>query len=636
MLLILCIVALLTGAIGSVTYWNSLFDDMPVMPEKAELWSIGRVPSIEILDSEGNRLAHRGPKYGVAVSPETLPEHILQAFIAGEDKNFYTHQGVDVGALMRAASANWKAGRTVQGGSTLTQQLVKNLLLTPEQSLKRKAQEMSLSLELERRLTKDEILALYLNRIYLGNSAYGIDGAAEVYFGKHAADLNLSEATFIAALPKAPSRMSQDPELSDARRRQRYVLSKMVDQGFITLDEAQAAAAEPIVFVEEKPDHPLIGYVADYVTTQMYNLLPDAPKDAVVTITLNTELQEIAHKSLKTVLDRDGKRGRIGNGAVVLMDTNGQVLAMIGGTDYETSKFNRVTQAMRQPGSSFKPFVYATAMEKGLTPDTVRVDERTYITSTWAPRNYTGQYYGPVTLRDALANSLNTVAAKLTKEVGAKNVVDMAHRLGLGTELKPFPSIALGSDETTLFDMVRAYGAFARSGKRLDPYIIESIHNTRGDLIYSRKPYPSAKVLEPGVARDMNEMLQRVITHGSGGRAKIDGWVIAGKTGTSQSWRDAWFIGYTSNVIAGVWMGNDNNKPMARITGGSMPAQVWHDMMTLVLKDYTPAQAEGVAPDQNLTDDQVDRVAFYSDLAAAFQSAQPTRVAGLDPTAKAQ
>ena len=408
-------------------------------------------------------------------------------------------------------------------------------------------------------------------------------------------------------------------------------------RSFITLDEAQAAAAEPIVFVEAEAGPPADGAcrrLCDHPDVSSF--CPTAPKDAVVTITIDTGIQEIAHKSLKSILDKNGKRGRIGNGAALTMDTNGRVLAMVGGVDYETSKFNRVTQAMRQPGSSFKPFVYAAALEKGLTPYTIRVDQQVYITRTWAPRNYTGRYYGPVTLRDALANSLNTISAQLTKEVGAKKVVEMAHRLGLGTDLKPFPSIALGSDETTLFDMVRAYGAFARLGKRLDPYIIESIHNTRGDLIYSRKPYPAAKVLEPGVARDMNAMLGRVVTNGSGGRAKIPGWEIAGKTGTSQNWRDAWFIGFTSNLVTGVWMGNDNNKPMAHITGGSMPAQTWHDIMEAVLKDYSPTPIEGIGPAADLSEDQIARVSFYTDLAEAFAASQPTRVAGLDPAAQAQ
>lgn len=622
-------IALLGGLVGGYLYWKSLFSDMPILPANEELWSLNREFSIEIVDTDGVRLIHRGPTYGEAVVPDALPEHVVQAFVAGEDRRFYDHEGVDLTAVVRAAVANWRAGSTVQGGSTLTQQLIKNLLLTPEQSIRRKAQEMALAVQLEQRMSKNEILSLYLNRIYLGNRAFGIDGAAEAYFGKDASDLTLAEASFIAALPKAPSRMIADPGLEDARARQRYILSQMVDESYITLDEAQAAAKAPIEFVDHSPDDPLLGHVADYVMNELQQLLPEVPRDAVVTITIDPEVQKAAFAALKKTLDGQGKRLGARNGSSLVLDTNGRVLAMIGGMDYEASKFNRATQAMRQPGSSFKPFVYAAAMEKGLRPYTVRVDERIYITKDWAPRNYTGQYYGPVRLRDALANSLNTVAAKLTQEVGATKVVEMAHRLGLGTELHAYPSIALGSDESTLFDMVRAYGAFARYGKRMDPYLIEKVQNTRGDVIYQRKPYPAATVLEPRVAADMNEMLSRVVTHGSGRRARIDGWEIAGKTGTSQNWRDAWFIGYTHNIITGVWLGNDDNKPMSRVTGGSLPAQVWHDTMEVVLENYEPAPLPGSDQRDDLTPQQMRRVDFYNELSDAFFSAQPRQVAGL-------
>lgn len=624
--------ALLAGLVGGYMYWQSLFADMPDLPPNDKLWSINRDFSIEIVDQNGDRLIHRGPLYGDAIDPDTLPPHVVQAFIAGEDRRFYNHNGVDVMSVFRAGFANWRAGYTVQGGSTLTQQLLKNLVLTPEQSIKRKAQEMALALRLETRMSKREILSLYLNRIYLGNRAFGLDAAAEAYFKKDAADLTLSEATFIAALPKAPSRMIADPELEDARDRQRYILSQMVNEGYITLEEAQAASTTPIEFVPATPDNPLLGHVADYVLAELKQLLPEVPSDAVVTITIDPKVQEITHASLKNIIETEGKDRGARNGSALVLAADGRVLAMVGGLDYKTSQFNRATQAMRQPGSSFKPFVYATAMEKGLRPYTVRVDERTYITKDWAPRNYTGQYYGPVRLRDALANSLNTVAAKLTQEVGASNVVEMAHRLGLNTDLKPYPSIALGSDETTLFDLVRAYGAFARYGKRMDPYLIEKVENTRGDLIYSRKPYPAATVLEPRVAGDMNEMLARVVTHGSGRRAEIENWEVAGKTGTSQNWRDAWFIGYTNSLIAGVWLGNDENEPMSRVTGGTLPAQVWHDAMAQLLQDYEPEPLPGVDEEDDLNPDQLRRVDFYNELADAFFSAQPTQVASVRST----
>ncbi|HBH88640.1 MAG TPA: penicillin-binding protein 1A, partial [Hyphomonadaceae bacterium] len=297
--------------------------------------------------------------------------------------------------------------------------------------------------------------------------------------------------------------------------------------------------------------------------------------------------------------------------------------------DYRESQFNRATQAMRQPGSSFKPFVYAAAMEAGLRPYSVRVDERREIAPNWSPRNYTGQYYGPIRLRDALANSVNTIAAQITMEIGPERVVEMAHRLGLGTDLQAYPSIALGSDETTLFDLVRAYGAFARGGERLDPYLIERVENTRGEVIYERTAYPPARVLQQSVVEDMNEMLGLVVTEGSGGRARIEGWNVAGKTGTSQNWRDAWFIGFTNDVVAGVWLGNDENEPMERVTGGSLPAQTWGAMMSDILENYEPSEIPGVGRSDNLSDAQLARVDFYSELGDAFRAAAPTRVASI-------
>lgn len=624
------LIAALFGGFGSYAYWRDLFTDMPALPPTEELWTMDRDFSIELVDRSGNVLVHRGPYYGRAVRPEDLPDHVVQAFIAGEDKRFYEHNGVDIASIFRAAFENWKAGRTVQGGSTLTQQLVKNLLLTPEQTIRRKAQEMRLAVELDARESKDEILALYLNRIFLGNRAYGLSGAAEVYFDKSPEDLTLTEATFIAALPKAPSRMSSDPDLEAARHRQNYILSQMVNQGYITPEQAREAGATPIEFAPGRgPEDPAMSHIADYVQAELTQILPELPTDAVVTITLDPDMQRMALAKLTETIESEGRTRGARNGAALVMDLSGRILVMVGGTDYETSKFNRATQAMRQPGSSFKPFVYATAMEAGLRPTTVRVDQHIYITPDWAPRNYDGRYYGPVRLRDALANSLNTVSAQLTREVGASNVVEMAHRLGLGTELHAYPSIALGSDETTLLDMVRAYGAFARNGQRMDPWLIERVENSRGELIYERKPYPAASVLAQRVVGDMNEMLRRVVTNGSGGRASLEGWEVAGKTGTSQEWRDAWFIGYTSQLIGGVWLGNDENDPMSRVTGGSLPAQIWHNMMEVFHRNHTPAPLAGLPEERRLTSDQLRRVEFFDQLSAAFLTNQPTRVAGL-------
>lgn len=624
---------MVAAVFGGLIIWRHLFTGMPGLPETETFWNKGRQPSVELRDQYGNVLLHRGPYYGNVVDPDELPPHVVNAFLAGEDKRFYQHDGVDAPAVFRAMLANWQAGYTVQGGSTLTQQLIKNTVLTPEQTLRRKAQEMVLAMELEDRLTKKEILSLYLSRIYLGQRAYGIDGAAHVYFGKSAYELTLAEASFLAALPKAPTRLSQETDLAGAKRRQTYVLSQMVDEGYITPAEARAAMEEDLAFVPpaEPENGDDMGYIADYVTQEMHALLPEVPHDAIVTITLNPGYQAIARETLETQLKERGASYKAHHGAVVIIALDGRVLALVGGTDYEVSKFNRATQAMRQPGSAFKPFVYAAAMEKGLTPETIRVDSRTYITKDWAPRNYSNSYVGPVMLKDALAHSLNTVSAKLTQEVGADKVVEMAHRLGLGTDLLAVPSIALGSDETTLFDMTRAFGSFARNGKRLDPYIIEKIEDSRGKVLYVRQPYPDSRVLTVKVAQNMDSMLRRVVTDGSGWRANMDDLRVAGKTGTSQNYRDAWFIGYTSTHVMGVWLGNDDNTPMSRVTGGMLPAETWNMIMTRLYRkglidDRLPEDQEVL-----LSDHDQARAAFYAGLSAAFAAHKPTQVAGLDP-----
>ena len=622
------LVILLAGAGFGLFGWNYLFKGMPTLPDKETLWTMGRSSAIEFRTSDNKLLLRRGPFYGRAVSAQTLPDYVVNAFIAGEDKRFYKHDGVDTMAIFRAMFANWEAGSTVQGGSTLTQQIVKNLLLTPEQTLRRKAQEMRLALEIEKRLSKDEILALYLNRIYLGNRAYGIDGAALAYFDKHATELTLSEASFLAALPKAPTRLSQENDLSAARTRQKYVLDQMVSAGFVSAEEAATAFETEISFVDYNPEDPTLGYVADYVSGQLKTLLPKVPDDAIVTITLSPDLQNMASEKLNAVLDEKGNTLQARNGAIMIIDKSGRIRAMVGGRDYQTSKFNRAVQAMRQPGSAFKAFVYAAAMEAGLTPGTVRVDEKTWITKDWAPRNYTGRYYGPVMLQDAFAHSLNVIAAKLTQEVGQNKVISTAHKLGLGTDLLSVPSIALGSDETTLLDLTRAYGAFALKGKRLDPYIIAKVEDSRGEIHYQRKPYPPASVLTERAAENMDFLLRRVVSNGSGWRAQLENHVTAGKTGTSQNWRDAWFIGYAGNYITGVWVGNDDNTHMNKVTGGSLPAEIWKSVMTEALKDV-PADTETPNTQMVVGEMARARADFYSELSSAFDAAQPRQMAVL-------
>lgn len=612
----LLVILLLAGWL----YWQSLYRGMPSLPSNEQLWAKGREKAIEFVDTNGETIAIRGPRYGRAVNLETLPAHVPQAFIAAEDKRFYEHDGADTQAIIRAVWANLTSGETVSGASTITQQLIKNLVLTPEQTLKRKAQEVRLARQLEQRLSKEEILELYLNRVYFGSGFYGLGAASRFYFGKPPEELDIAEASLLATLPQAPSRLALNNNMSDAKARQVYVLRQMVDAGFITKAEAAAAEAEEVELAEPSERDPQFGYALDAATERVDEILPSLPGDLVVQLTIDAELQAKIDEAFSKRMSEEGTKQKASQAAGLVMDKNGRILAMYGGVDYNENQFNRATQALRQPGSAFKPFVYATALREGLSPYDVRRDEPITI-DNWSPENYSRVFSGPMTLSEALKDSVNTIAAQLGQEVGEEAIISLAKSFGITSPLEPLPSIALGSQEVSLRDLTRAYGAFMTGGLRMDPYIIEKISNSRGDVLYERPEYDPARVYSKKDAETMVAMMARVVTDGTGRRAAIDGWELAGKTGTSQDSRDAWFAGFSAVRVGAVWVGNDDDSPMAKVTGGGLPAALWHDMMVLAHDGIEPQPLEGYGSLVVLSPMAQQRIAFYRDLSTAFGGA---------------
>jgi len=617
------------GGLGALVFWlwHSMFSDLPEIPDAQTLWAMGREPAIEFVDEDGALIAIRGPRYGREVKSAELPAHVVNAFLAVEDRRFFDHDGVDEAAILRAITANLQAGRTVQGGSTLTQQLVKNLFLTPDRTLKRKAQEMRLAMALERKLEKSQILDLYLNRVFLGANAFGIDGAARRYFGVPAPELSLSQAALLAGLPKAPGRSSPKFDLDKALERRDLVLNSMVAAEYITEAEAAAGRAETIELVSTE-DNPDIGYALDYATQRLTELGLTAP-DLVVTLTLDAELQSAADTLVRTTVEAEGKAGKFTQAATVILRLDGKIAAMVGGIDYETSKFNRTTQALRQPGSAFKTFVYAAAFERGLTPWSVRLDQPISING-WRPENYNGDHLGPMTLADAFAQSTNTIAAALGEEVGQKRVTGLARRLGISTELPTTPAIALGAGEVTVLDMTRAYSAFPNQGVRVDPYIVAKVTDSRGKVLFERTDYIPAQAIRPEIAANMTALLRRVVVSGTGKRAAVEGIETAGKTGTSQSWRDGWFVGFSPDFAIGVWIGNDDNTAMRKITGGAVPASLFAKLIKAAHEDIGPRALPGLEDLQPPDPMGERKLSFYRDLTFAFSALSPRQVAVIE------
>ena len=618
-LIVAGVAVLLLGVLVAAQIYRAVFVVLPEIPPKAQLWSLNRPPGLTFLDRYGEVIATRGPKHGRSVRLEELPPYLPRAFLAAEDRRFYEHNGVDGRAIFRALGANWRAGGVVQGGSTLTQQLAKTIFLTPEQTLRRKAQEAVLAVRLEHVLTKDEVLELYLDRVFFGENAYGVEAAAQTYFGKPARDVTLSEAALLAALPKAPTRLDPTNDLDAALERSRLVLALMRAEGWISPEQQQAALATPPQVIPEDRREGDFGWVLDMAQAQAMEITRGGSPDLIVRLTVEPEMQAAGQAAVRDVIRARGRGSRARQAALVALGPDGAVRAMVGGVDHRASPFNRAAQAKRQPGSAFKPFIFAAALEQGVRPNETRIDRPIRI-GTWTPENYDGTYRGAITVQDALMHSINTVAVQLLREVGRPKVGALARRFGLSSiPARPEWSVALGSHEVSLMELTGGYQVFQRGGTASRPYLIEQITNARGDVLYARVPSAPIRVYEAPLNAMMVGMMKRVIESGTGQRGAI-GRPAAGKTGTSQNWRDAWFVGFTPDWTAGVWVGNDNNRPMDRVVGGDLPAQIWRRFMLqahrgLPARDFAalaPPRASGGAALVEA------RSAFYDTLAAEF------------------
>lgn len=550
-----------------------------------------RPPSIRIAGLDGRVLTTRGDS-GAAVFLHELPSYVPQAFIAIEDRRFHDHHGIDPRGIARAALANILRRGVTQGGSTLTQQLAKNLFLTQERTIGRKAQELVLALWLERKFTKNEILELYLNRIYFGAGAYGIEAAAQRYFGKPARQLSLPEAAMLAGLVRSPSRLAPTRNPDGAARRAQTVIAAMTELDFITPARAKLAVAQPAHAL--KPSAGSAGYVADWIMDVLDDLVGRVEEDITVATSIDPALQIMAEKVLSEELALKGEKAGVTQGAVVVISPDGAVRAMVGGRNYAESQFNRAVAAKRQPGSAFKPFVYLTAIERGLTPDTVREDKPVVIKG-WRPENYTKEYFGAVTLTQALSMSLNTVAVRLAMEFGPTAVTRTAHRLGIASKLEPNPSIALGTSEVSLIEMTSAFAPFANGGYSIIPHVVESVRGADGKTLYQRAPQALGQIIEPRYVGMMNAMMKETLSAGTGRKAELGGYPAAGKTGTSQDFRDGWFVGYTAHLVAGVWLGNDDNSPTRKMTGGGLPAEMWARLMRSAHRGIAAAELPGLS-----------------------------------------
>jgi len=569
------------------------------LPETSELTRAERRPSVTILAADGSLLTTLGDLFGQPLTLKEMSPYLPKAVVATEDRRFYSHFGVDPIGLARAVFANIAAGHIVQGGSTITQQLAKNLFLTPERSLSRKIQETLLALWLEHRFTKNQILEIYLNRVYFGAGTYGVDAAAHRYFNKSARQTNLYESAAIAGLLKAPTRFNptHDPDKAAARTAQ--VLTKMVDAGFVTGNQAMAALGGGTSLAAVPVTRPGTRYFADWVAEQLGDFADTGSRDLTVVTTLDPRMQAQAEAAIADVLGREGRKMAVTQGALVAMAPDGAVRAMVGGRDYGQSQFNRATQAQRQPGSAFKPFVYLAGLEAGMRPSDEFVDAPIRV-GTWQPRDYIGRYQGEMTFAEGLAQSVNTIAVQVAQRAGPRNIVAVAHRLGIASQLSPEMSLALGTNEVNLMELVSAFAPFANGGNGVWAHGIAEIRDSTGRVVFRRTGSGLGQVVSPELAAAMNDMLSAVIGHGTGRTAALPR-PAAGKTGTTQDYRDAWFIGYTADLVAGVWLGNDDNSPMNKVTGGSLPAQTWRRFMLAATQGMpvralpsTPSPSPGV------------------------------------------
>ncbi|HUO98594.1 MAG TPA: PBP1A family penicillin-binding protein [Rhizomicrobium sp.] len=556
----------------------------PPLNLNQDLYAANRPVAFTFLDADGNVVGRRGAAVGDRLTLEEMPSYLPAAFIAMEDRRFYSHHGIDPRGILRATLTNIRAGHLVAGGSTISQQVAKIVFTDSGRTFSRKLTDMMDAAVLEKSLSKKQILELYLNRIYLGSAAYGVDGAARVYFGKSARDVTLAEAAMLATLTRAPSVFSPRRDLAAAQERADIVLDKMVETGAISDRQADEAKDHPASVVDRTTTDAR-NYYLDLAREEALRVASDNGRvqlngDLTVHTTLIPKLQEAARKSAALVIEgKQGTKAKASEAAVVVMKPDGAVAAMTGGVDYAQSTFNRAVQAHRQPGSAFKPFVYLAALEAGLSPWETRDDTPVDIDG-WTPTNFGGRYYGTLTLADALAHSVNTITANLAQEIGVPAVVEAAKRCGITSKLEPNASLALGTSEVTPLELTAAYATFASGGLRVHPFMVTEVDGPDGRPLFKRKPPSEAdRVIASHVNRDLVAMLYGVVTSGTGTGAAIPGHEAAGKTGTTQDYHDAWFVGFTADYVTGVWVGNDDASPMRGVTGGSLPAEIWKAVM---------------------------------------------------------
>lgn len=577
----LILVVLASASLAALVAGYSYFADDPL---KAGL---SKAPAkLTILAENGKVIAEKGIRRN-HVTVEEMPRYLTAAVTATEDRRFNSHWGVDPKGVIRAMWRNRQAGRLVQGGSTITQQVAKVLFLKPERTYRRKVEEVLLALSLEYRLQKKQILELYLNRIYFGAGNYGVEAAAQHYFGKGVGKLTLYECAILAGLIKSPNYYAPTTDMPRALERGKTVLNIMLEIGAITRAEYDAAIANPPTLRAYLPAESY-GYVIDWVLQQIGDMALDSQEDQVVETTIDYEMQGVAQKIVKDDMDQNAAEFDAGEASAIIMDPNGAIKVLIGGRDYNKRPYNRAVQSKRQPGSTFKPFVWLAALEKGLTPDS-KVHDGPIQIGNWSPSNYDNRYHGDVTLRDGLARSMNTVSVRLSEWVGRDTVVKTAHRLGIASPLQKIPSIALGTSEVSLLEIATAYLPFANGGYSSQPHIIKAVRDAHGEYTFKHGRTNWGRIIQPQHVGAMNSMMVATIETGTGHQASLEPHQAAGKTGTTQSYRDAWFVGFTTYYVTAVWIGNDDGKPMKRVTGGGLPTQIWRDLMLYAHVGKQPA-----------------------------------------------
>ncbi len=554
-----------------------------------------RRPNVTLMDARGVEIASVGDIYRGAVRLDQLPKYVPGAFLAVEDRRFYSHFGIDPIGIARSVVQNLRKGRNAQGASTITQQVARNLFLSPERTYSRKIREALLALRLEQKFTKDQILTIYLNRVNMGAGTFGIEAASERYFGREARELSVYQAAVLAGLLRAPSRYNPTHDPGQSATRAAVALSLMVETGVITPQTAKAAAAsgpQSLTVVKATRGNLHGRYFVDWILNQVDGFVGATDRDLIITTTLDLHLQEVAERTLAKHLALNGAKEHVEQGAIVTIAPDGAVRTMVGGRNYNDSQFNRATQALRQPGSSFKPIVFLASLEAGYTPDTMVTDAPINI-GGWKPQNYTHKYAGPVTVETALAESLNTATVRIAQDIGVKSIIATARRLGFTQTLKHDLSISLGTAEVSPLEFTGVYAPFANGGEAVTPYGILRVTDRRGEQLYAHEDGTLGQVVSREEVAVMNRMMTQVIVRGTGKAANF-GFPAAGKTGTTSDYRDAWFMGFTADYVTGVWVGNDSGAEMKSVTGGGLPAHIWHDVMAAAHEGHTPRELPGL------------------------------------------